>query len=184
MRPIIASIEGEYRRYRELGEDAMAQLGDAEFGRAAGPGGNSIAVIVQHLSGNFVSRFTDFLDSDGEKPWRERDREFLPRDESRAELMETWARGWTVLFDALAALEDADLNRSVTIRGVPHTVSEALHRSLAHASYHVGQIVYQAKARRGAEWSYLSQPPGGSAAYHRDPTREKPPPAVRSGGDS
>jgi len=175
MRDIIGSIEGEYRRYRALGEGAMAQLSDDELARTAGEGGNSIATLIAHLSGNLVSRFTDFLSADGEKPWRDRDQEFLVRPLSRADLVETWEKGWHVLFRALVELDDARLHDTVTIRGVPHTVHEALHRSLAHASYHVGQMVFLAKALRGGDWRTLSVPPGGSAEYNRHPTREKPP---------
>ena len=165
MRALVASIEGEYRRYKTLGENAVNQLPDAQLADAAGSS-NSIAIIVWHLAGNLTSRFTDFLTSDGEKPWRDRDSEFLARQLTRAELQAKWEDGWRVLFAALSALTDADLAKTVTIRGQPHTVAEALHRSLAHASYHVGQIVFVAKALRGADWRYLSIPPGRSASTH------------------
>lgn len=175
MRDIVASIEGEYRRYRDLAEKAVAQLDDAQLARHTGAGGNSIATLMRHLSGNLTSRFTDFMTTDGEKPWRDREGEFAGAEVSRAALLETWARGWQVLFGALAELDDARLHDTVTIRGVPHRVHEALHRSLAHASYHVGQIVFMAKALRGAGWDWLSVPPGGTAAYNRDPVHERPP---------
>ncbi len=158
MRDLIASIEAEYRRYKTLCESAMDQLADPQLAEATGPG-NSIVTIVWHVAGNLQSRFTDFLTSDGEKPWRNRDSEFLAREVSRKELQAKWEIGWRVLFAALSNLTDTDLGRSVTIRGEPHTVAQALHRSLAHASYHVGQIVYVAKALRGADWRYLSIPP-------------------------
>lgn len=161
MRALVASIEGEYRRYKSLGENAVVQLPDDQLVDAAGVS-NSIATIVWHLAGNLTSRFTDFLTSDGEKPWRDRDSEFLARQVTRAELHAKWEDGWRVLFAALSALTDADLAKTVTIRGQPHTVAEALHRSLAHTSYHVGQIVFVAKALRGADWRYLSIPPGKS----------------------
>ena len=164
-RTVVASIEGEYRRYKTLGENAVNQLPDAQLADAAGSS-NSIAIIVWHLAGNLTSRFTDFLTSDGEKPWRDRDSEFLARQVTRAELQAKWEDGWRVLFAALSALTDADLAKTVTIRGQPHTVAEALHRSLAHASYHVGQIVFVAKALRGADWRYLSIPPGRSPSTH------------------
>ena len=162
MRDLIASIEAEYRRYKTLGEGAINQLADSQLAQVAGTG-NSIVTIVWHLAGNLKSRFTDFLTADGEKPWRDRDSEFLTREVSRKELQAKWEDGWRVLFAALTDLSDVDLGRTVTIRGEPHTVAQALHRSLAHASYHVGQIVYEAKALRGADWRYLSIPPGQSA---------------------
>lgn len=164
-RTVVASIEGEYRRYKSLGENAVNQLPDAQLADAAGSS-NSIAIIVWHLAGNLTSRFTDFLTSDGEKLWRDRDSEFLARQVTRAELQAKWEDGWRVLFAALSALTDADLAKTVTIRGQPHTVAEALHRSLAHTSYHVGQIVFVAKALRGADWRYLSIPPGHSPSTH------------------
>ena len=159
MRDLIASIEAEYRRYKTLGERAMDQLADSQLAQATGPG-NSIVTIVWHVAGNLRSRFTDFLTSDGEKPWRDRDSEFLARAVPRKELQAKWEDGWRVLFAAVGNLTDEDLGRTVTIRGEPHTVAQALHRSLAHASYHVGQIVFVAKALRGADWRYLSIPPG------------------------
>ena len=174
MRDLVTSIEAEYRRYKALGEAAIAHLEDAELAVTDSSASNSIATIVWHLAGNLASRFTDFLTTDGEKPWRDRDAELAPRTVARAELMARWEQGWAALFDALAPLLDADLARVVTIREQPLRVHEALHRSLAHASYHVGQIVYIAKARRGDDWRYLSIPPGQSAAYNRAPSQETP----------
>jgi len=174
-REVIASIEDEYRRYRAIAEGAFDQLPEAQLG-AGGDGTSSVATIAWHISGNLASRFTDFLTSDGEKPWRNRESEFESREGiTAAELRSKWDGGWAILLDALALLTDEDLSRAVTIRGVSLTVLEALHRSLAHAAYHVGQIVYRAKALRGAGWTYLSIPPGGSEAYNRNPTREKAP---------
>ncbi|HYF51589.1 MAG TPA: DUF1572 family protein [Planctomycetota bacterium] len=170
-RALIESIEVEYKRYKTLGESAIAQVSDQELTQPFG--GNSIAVIVWHLAGNLTSRFTDFLTTDGEKPWRKRDEEFIARETSKAEALTRWEPGWKVLFATLAALSDADLNRTVTIRNQTLLVHEALHRSLAHASYHVGQIVLIAKSFRGSEWKYLSIPPGGSQAYNQNPTLEK-----------
>src|SRR5205807_6030297 len=135
MRTLIASIEGEYRRYKTLAEGAIDQLADSGLADAAG-GGNSIATIVWHISGNLKSRFTDFLTSDGEKPWRDRDSEFLGRHVTRAELQAQWEEGWRVLFAVLAGLAGAELGRSGTSRAQSLTVVEALRRSLAHTSYH------------------------------------------------
>jgi len=175
MRELVASIEGEYRRYQKLGEAALAQLRDDELDRADGAADNAPSAIVRHMAGNFVSRFTDFTTSDGEKPDRDRESEFDAPHESRAELLARWEHGWSVLFAALAPLTDADLARTVTIRTVPLRVHEALHRSLSHAAYHVGQIVYAAKQRRGDAWQSLSIPRGGSSAYNAAPVHEKPP---------
>jgi len=174
MREIVESIQGEYVRYKALAEGALGQLSEADLCVSGPNGGNSIAAICWHVSGNFESRFTDFLTSDGEKPWRRREEEFEARTVSRAELMAKWERGWSTVLGALAPLEDDDLGRTVTIRRQPLLVHQALHRSLAHAAYHVGQIVYAAKAMRGGEWRYLSIPPGGSAAYNENPRFERP----------
>lgn len=172
-RTVVSSIEAEYRRYKALGEGAIAQLSDDDLSASGPHGGNSIAVLVWHISGNLASRFTDFLTTDGEKPWRHRDEEFVERAVSRSELLEKWERGWSVLFQTLASLTDANLSGSVTIRRQPASVLEALHRSMAHVSYHVGQIVYLGKSIRGEAWSYLSIPPGQSETYNQDPKRRK-----------
>lgn len=174
MNAIIRSIEAEYVRYKSLGEAALQQVPDEALSEPGPMGGNSLAVICWHLAGNLKSRFTDFLTSDGEKPWRNREEEFSARSVPRTELVAKWSDGWQVLLDALAQLTDDDLSRTVRIRGQALTVHEALHRSLAHASYHVGQIVYLAHAISGPEWRYLSIPPGGSAAYNANPQYEKP----------
>jgi hypothetical protein len=179
MTQFIESIRAEYTRYKDLAEGAIAQLSDAELSQAGRDGGNSIATICWHVSGNLRSRFTDFLTSDGEKPWRKREEEFQPRTVARTELLAKWDEGWTVLFASLDALTDDHLARTVLIRGQSLKVHEALHRSLAHTSYHVGQIVYVAKAFRGTAWRYLSIPPGGSDAYNRNPTLERPGPSHR-----
>ena len=164
---ILDSIDAEYRRYKALGEGTLAQLGDEDLSREGPNGGNSIAVIVWHLSGNLTSRFTDFLTTDGEKPWRRRDEEFDVRAVTRDELLDKWNTGWRALFQALADLTDAHLDRRVTIRGQTLPVHDALHRSLAHTSYHVGQMVYLAKIFRGDEWKSLSIPRGASEAYNQ-----------------
>jgi Protein of unknown function (DUF1572) len=173
MRDIIGSIELEYQRYKTLGEGALKQLREEELGAHEAPHGNSAATLVWHVSGNLQSRFTDFLTSDGEKPWRKREEEFAERHVSREELMAKWEKGWSVLLQTIASLGDDDLKSTVEIRGQPLTVHAALHRSLAHTAYHVGQLVYLAKNRRGDEWQYMTIPPGGSAAYNRNPTLEK-----------
>lgn len=176
MRQIVSSIEAEWRRYKALGEGAFRQLKDDEFGRS-GPGdNNSVAMIVWHIAGNLKSRFTDFLTSDGEKPWRKRDTEFEPRAGiTRAEVLSRWDDGWGVLFAALKPLQDEDLFRTVTIRGEEFTVIDALQRLVTHTSYHVGQIVYLAKSFRGGSWDSLSIPPGKSEEYNHNPTSQRAP---------
>src|SRR5438132_1453197 len=163
----------EYNRYRALGEKSMAQIPDDALNALPEPESNSIAMIVRHISGNFASRFTDFLTADGEKPWRDRDREFETRRYTRTEVDELWRAGWTVVEDQLKQLRDADLEKTVTIRGQPLTVHAALSRSLAHVAYHVGQIVLLARVHVGAGWQSLSIPKGKSGDYNRAPTRER-----------
>ena len=175
VREVVGSIEGEYRRYKKLGDDAIAQLSDAQLSQAGGPESNSVAAIAWHISGNLASRFTDFLTSDGEKPWRDRESEFARRTVTRDELTRKWEAGWAVLFGALAGVDDTHLSTAVAIRGVALPVVDALHRSLSHAAYHVGQIVFLAKALRGGEWKWLTIPPGASADYNKNPAHEKPP---------
>ncbi|MBT8487605.1 MAG: DUF1572 family protein [Gemmatimonadetes bacterium] len=173
MREIIESIEGEYRRYRALGERTMDQLSAEQLVARPSEESNSIATLVWHISGNLESRFTDFLTTDGEKPWRERDDEFVVRNATPGELRAKWNRGWDVLMDTLATLNDDDLSGVVTIRGVELSVSDALLRSVAHTASHVGQMTYQGKVLAGGDWEWLSIAPGGTAAYNQNPTREK-----------
>jgi hypothetical protein len=169
---IVSSIAAEYRRYKALAEAAFAQLDDDELSRSGPAGSNSIAVLVWHISGNLASRFTEFRTSDGEKPWRVRDEEFDDRVVPREELLGRWESGWRALFEAIDALIDADLSDTITIRRQPLRIDQALLRSLAHTSYHVGQIVYVAKALKGEAWRTLSIPRGGSSAYNRNPLFE------------
>jgi hypothetical protein len=166
MSQYVDSLEAEYRRYKALGEAAIAQLEDDELGLVASDGGNSITTIVWHVAGNLESRFTNFRTTDGEKPWRDRDEEFVARSVSKGELLEKWERGWNALLGALRELSDADLSTSVTIRRHTLRIDQALHRSLAHTVYHVGQIVFLAKQIRSANWRCLSIPLGGSAAHN------------------
>lgn len=174
MTTIISSIRNEYLRYKGLAEGAIHQLRDEDLSADGPNGGSSIAIICWHVSGNFRSRFTEFLSSDGEKPWRNREDEFRDRNVSRAALLSNWDEGWQVLLGALETLSDDQLQHTVTIRGQPLSVQEALHRSLAHLSYHVGQVVYIAKSLRGNDWTSLSIPPGQSQAYNQAPALERP----------
>jgi uncharacterized damage-inducible protein DinB len=173
MTSTIESIRAEYLRYKALAEAAMAQLEESALSAQRSENDNSIAVICWHISGNFESRFTDFLTSDGEKPWRNREEEFQRRTVTRAELLAKWSRGWDVVLKALSELSDDDLHRTVTIRRQPLQVNEALHRSLAHLAYHAGQIVYIGKSLRGKDWGFLTIPPGQSDAYNRAPGFEQ-----------
>lgn len=162
----LGSVRDEYRKARNLAEGAMQQISEGDFDRAVAAGSNTIRVLMQHVGGNLRSRFSDFLTSDGEKPDRRRDAEFeSASDRAPAEVRAVWEAGWDVLFRTLDSLGPEDLLRTVTIRGEPHTVIRALERSLAHISYHVGQIVYVAKAIRGAAFESLSIPLGESDAF-------------------
>ena len=175
MRILVASIESEYRRYKALGEGAIGQLTDEQLCQVSHAGSNSVAALVWHIAGNFRSRFTDFLTSDGEKPWRDREAEFTRRKVDRAEVLKKWNEGWETLLGALALLDDGKLQDSVKIRGRALTVMEALLRSLAHASFHVGQILFWARDLKGANWQYLTIPPGQSESYNQNQFAEKGP---------
>jgi Protein of unknown function (DUF1572) len=153
------------RGHKRLADDAMAQLSDAQFFAVPDAESNGVATIVKHMAGNMRSRFTDFLTTDGEKPDRNRDQEFiLASDATRAEVLAAWEKYWQLVFDLLNSLSPEDLAREVTIRHEPHTVLQAINRQLAHYSYHVGQIVFLSKHWKGAAWKTLSVPKGGSAA--------------------
>ena len=162
----LEEIKRQFRGHKRMGEAAMAQLRDRDFSVALDAEGNSIAALVKHIAGNARSRFTDFLTSDGEKPDRFRDREFeVSEHTTRDEVRGWWEQGWTHVFAALDALSTEDLQRTVTIRGEPHTVMQALNRALAHYAQHVGQIVFLAKHLRSKDWKTLSIPRGKSEVY-------------------
>src|SRR5436190_22550656 len=158
MMTIVESIRAEYLRYKTMAEAAVGQLSDEQLADHTSANSNSIATICWHVAGNLRSRFTDFLTSDGEKPWRHRDEEFQARAVTKAELLQKWEEGWAALLDALSTLGDEQLHGTVTIRRQTLEIHEALQRSLAHVAYHVGQIVFIAKSLRGIEWGYLSIP--------------------------
>jgi len=158
---------GVFRHYKRLAEGAIAQVSDEELYVALDPEMNSIAVIVKHMAGNMCSRWTDFLSTDGEKPWRDRDCEFELPPEGREALLELWERGWASLFGALEPLTEADLGRTITIRGEAHSVMQAINRQLAHYPYHCGQIVFLAKHLKGEDWRSLSVPRKQSQEFNR-----------------
>jgi len=156
-----------FRDYRKLAEKAMAQIDDEDFFRTIDPESNSIAVIMKHMVGNMISRWTDFLTTDGEKPERDRDMEFemLPGT-TRADILAYWEKGWTRVFAAIEPLTPDDLLRTVTVRGQDHTVMQAIDRQIAHYASHVGQIVYLAKHYKSSEWQSLSVPRNKSAEFN------------------
>lgn len=164
---VSASIQA-FRANRELAQRAIDQVSDEKLHLAIDENTNSIVVIMKHVSGNLRSRWTDFLSSDGEKDWRNRDSEFVDDFQSRAQLMEVWNRGWDCLFDSMEQLDDVDLDREVTIRGIPHTVPDAIARSLGHTCYHVGQIVLLARHHAGDQWETLTIPKGESEQFNRE----------------
>ena len=168
-RQAIDAFAAEFARYRGLAEKSTAQLAWEDLRVALVPETNSIAAIMKHIAGNLHSRWTDPFTTDGEKPWRNRDAEFIDDFESREALLDTWARGWAPLESLLATCSDADLGRVLLIRSEPHSLARALARSVAHTSYHVGQIVQAARilaSRAGTPWSTLTIPRGGSASFN------------------
>jgi uncharacterized damage-inducible protein DinB len=165
----------EYQSYRAMGLKAIAQVSDGGLNQVLGADNNSVAVIVRHVSGNLRSRFTDFLTSDGEKPWRDRDSEFADANYDRPAVEAMWAEGFQIVEDQLNAMSDADLTRQVAIRGVPHTVNEALCRSVAHTAYHVGQIVLLARILHEGDWQWITVPKGKSQELNQRMMGEKKP---------
>ncbi len=172
---LLKNLIGEFERYQTTGHKALLQIPDNFLNQPIGDCNNSVAVIVRHVGGNLVSRFTDFLTTDGEKPWRDRDSEFEAKDYTRIEVIALWDKGWYVLNTELAKLNDADLQKLVTIRGTQLSVHAALCRSLAHVAYHVGQIVLAARLATGENWHWITIPRGQSAAYNLIPDKEKKP---------
>jgi hypothetical protein len=157
-----------FRYYKQLAERAMAQCPEAELFATVDSESNSIAVIVKHLAGNMRSRWTDFLTTDGEKPDRDRDTEFEDPPRSRAELLDLWEEGWRRVFGALEGLTDADMTRTVAIRGEPHSVMQAINRQIAHYACHIGQIVYLSKHFASDGWTALTIPRGRSREFTTD----------------
>ena len=157
-----------FEYYKTLGEKAMAQITDEALFQIPDEKSNSISVIVKHLHGNMLSRWTDFLTTDGEKEWRDRDSEFEETIETREEVMKQWNEGWACVFSALATLQPEDFDKTVYIRNMGQTVLEAIMRQMAHYAYHIGQIVYLARLFNEGDWKTLTIPKGGSAAYNKE----------------
>ena len=155
-----------FRYYKKLAERAMEQLSEEQLCAVLDSEMNSVAVIVKHLAGNMRSRWTDFLTTDGEKPDRDRDSEFVSPPATREALLASWESGWQLVFSALEPLSDADLGRTVTIRGEAHSVMQAINRQVAHYASHIGQIVFLAKHLAGAKWTSLTVPRNRSAEFN------------------
>lgn len=163
--------------YKELGDKTFEQLNDWDFHYQPNEESNSIAIIIQHMAGNMLSRWTHLLDEDGEKEWRNRDDEFAIHAYNKQQLMELWEKGWTCLFDALGSLKKKELKLTILIRKEPLSVLDAINRQLAHYPYHVGQIVHIAKTIKGKNWKNLSIAKGESKAYNdsaaiKDPAKK------------
>jgi hypothetical protein len=164
----LESVKKQFELYKTLGERTFDQLTDEHLFWKFNNESNSIATIVKHLHGNMMSRWTEFLTSDGEKEWRDRESEFLNDISSRQELLEKWNAGWACLFDALNLLTETDLEVEIYIRNMGHTVTEAINRQLAHYPYHIGQIVFIGKMICNEEWASLSIPKGNSNIYNAE----------------
>lgn len=163
----------EFERMKKQCDGAIAQVTDEQLFLSPGTESNSIAIIMQHLAGNMISRWTDFLSSDGEKAWRNRDAEFEATIADKAVLLERWEQGWNVFLTTLRSLSEEDLAKTVTIRSEPLTALQAIFRQVAHYSYHTGQLVFVARLHCGANWKSLSIPKGQSAS-HQTGTYLKP----------
>lgn len=164
----LSSCIKRFTEYKTLGEKTFAQLTDDQMHLQPNAASNSIAIIIQHMHGNMLSRWTDLLTEDGEKSWRKRDEEFEVQPFSKEQLIAIWHEGWKVVLAAVESLTEEDLSKKVTIRSQPLTVIDAINRQLAHYSYHVGQIVYLGRWMKDGEWQSLLIPRGGSQAYNEE----------------
>lgn len=162
----LESVKKQFSYYKLLGERTFEQLSDEELMWQYNTESNSIVIIVNHLWGNMLSRWTDFLTADGEKDWRNRDAEFEEDIKTRKEFLEKWAAGWECLFKALETINDTNSDKTVYIRNQGHTITDAINRQLAHYSYHVGQIVYVGRMIKGKDWNSLSIPKGESIDFN------------------
>jgi uncharacterized damage-inducible protein DinB len=161
-------IRFSFRKQKALADQAQQQLSDERFFARPGEHSNSVAIIIKHIAGNLVSRWTDFLTTDGDKASRDRDAEFvIGPDDTRARLLAQWDQAFTIFDQAMANLQESDWLRTITIRGEPHSVLQAIHRSLTHTSYHVGQIAYLSRLLVTDDWKWITIPPGQSRAHTR-----------------
>ncbi len=168
MSTFLTSTKKLFEYYKSLGEKTFAQLEDHQINWRPNEESNSISLIVHHLTGNMLSRFTDFLTADGEKSWRNREAEFEVGYKDKAELLAAWEKGWAAVFKTLDSLTEADLEKTIYIRNEGHTVMDALQRQLAHYPYHVGQIVFTGKILKDEDWTSLSIPKGKSGDFYKD----------------
>jgi len=164
----LSSIKKQFAYYKMLGEKTIEQVPDDKLFWKYNEESNSIAMIVKHITGNMLSRWTDFMTSDGEKEWRHRETEFDDSLKTKAEIMERWEKGWTCLAAAIDPLTPEDLSKTIYIRNMGHTVTEAINRQLAHYPYHIGQIVFIGKMIQNEEWKSLSIPRGKSREYNQE----------------
>lgn len=165
----LEDVADQFRKLKELADRALAQVRAEDLYAVLDPESNSLAVLIQHMAGNLRSRWTDFLSSDGEKPDRDRDSEFVVREgTTREDLLSRWEEGWRCLFQTLTALREEDLSLTVLIRAEPHSVVKAINRQLTHCGYHVGQIVFLAKHFASRDWKTLSVARGGSREYNAE----------------
>jgi hypothetical protein len=165
-RLVVDALTGRFAAYKEMAEKAFGQLPDEQLHQPLDENTNSIVIIIKHMAGNLRSRFTDFLTSDGEKPGRDRDSEFVDDVRQRAAIIADWESGWKCLMDALGGISDEDLGKTVTVRGEPHTVIDALLRQLSHHAYHVGQTVQLARYLAKDKWTVITIPRGGSQKFN------------------
>ena len=176
---VLESASAAFRSNKGWADKAIGQLPDEKLHIALDANTNCIAVIMKHVAGNLLSRWTDFLTTDGEKPWRNRDDEFVDSFANRSDLLDFWAKGWNRLFDTLGSLTPSDIGKTILIRGEPHSVPLAIHRSLAHCGYHIGQIILIARILAEDNWQTITIPRGASGSFnqkvwgkgHYQPTR-------------
>lgn len=173
MESYLTSIIKQFEYYKSLGDKVFTQLNFKEIQKELVEDSNSVSIIVKHLVGNMLSRWTNFLTEDGEKEWRLRDKEFEDTYNSKEELIENWNKGWGCLFDAITPLKEDDLEHIIYIRNQGHTVIEAVNRQLAHYAYHVGQMVLLGKLIKGEQWLSLSIPKGNSEKYNQEKFAKK-----------
>ncbi len=169
----LESVTKQFQYYKMLGDKTFEQLAEADFFWQYNEASNSIAIIVNHLWGNMLSRWTDFLTTDGEKTWRNREAEFEKNIHTKAELLDKWESGWQCLFEALATVKEDNFNQIVYIRNQGHTIIEAINRQVAHYAYHVGQIVFIGRMLKEEDWKSLSIPKGKSTEYNAEKFAQK-----------